>query len=140
MPIKANELPGLKGKLVIVQVTVHGDDDEDYREVSGRVLAAAVDSIAIQPPRGKLELIMAVDIIDIDLQPRSRRLVKRWIDAMSDDHVRQHLADRHGVPLDLLRPISDKDAAKMHNAKNHETLGHGHGVKPTRSERPRPED
>jgi hypothetical protein len=132
LSIKASELPDLKGKLVVVQITVTGDDDEDFREVSGKVLAATSESIAIQPPRGKLELIMAADIIDIEIMGRVRRLVKRWIEDIDEEHVRQHFVDRHGTPMDLVRTLSDRDALKMHGAVNHDALGHGHGERPVR--------
>lgn len=147
MSIKASELPNFKDKIITVQVDLTRSDpggDETYREVTGRCLHATPEAIAVQPPRGKMEIIKIEDILDVDEQARPRRLVRRWIDVIPTESVRQHLIDRHGMPFDLVRALSVEDAEKMHNTIKHDSLGHEHGDKPARiAGRPRyarPED
>lgn len=77
-------------------------------------------------------MIEMADIIDIDLEPKVRRLARRWIGTIGIEVVRQHLLDRHGYPFDLVKNMDAKVAGQVHDALSHERLGHQHGERPPR--------
>lgn len=131
--IKASDLPGLVGKVIVVQVEVN-NDDEDFREVRGKCLAGNEGGLVVQT-RTSAVMIPLVDIIDVDIEPKNRRLIKRYIDPIDPDGARQHLLDRHGLPYDMLRQVSPAESVLMHAAADHGKLGHEHGPKPESTER-----
>lgn len=132
--IKTSDLPDLVGKSIIVQVEIIGSDDEDYREVRGKCVAANEGGVVVQT-RSTAEIIKLSHIIDIDIELKSRRLVRRWIDPIDPEGIRQHLIDRHGMIFDMVRGIDVPNSVLMHAAVNHVILGHEHGPKPARSDR-----
>lgn len=132
MDIKTSELPDLVGKVLVVQVEVKDSDDEDFQEIRGKCLIANTKGLVIQT-RSRSEMLALEDIIDLEVEPRVRRLTRRWIGETEPDGVRQHLLDRHGMPFDTVRLLSASDASTIHNKINHVLLGHEHGIKPHRS-------
>lgn len=131
MDIKTSELPNLVGKVLVVQVEVDLDD-EDFREITGKCLVANAAGLVVQT-RSRSEMIEMSKIIDLDVQVKPRRLVRRWIEVIDDEGLRQHLLDRHGLPFEMVRACSASDAVILHNSVDHSKLGHEHGVKPQRN-------
>lgn len=132
MGITTSELPNLIGKILVVQVTVVGVDDEDYREVRGKCLVANAAGLVIQT-RSRSEMVNMADVIDVDIEPKMKRLTRRWLGEIEDDAVRQHLLDRHGMPFDLIKSMDVHMAVALHDKINHQPLGHRHEDKPLRS-------
>jgi hypothetical protein len=132
MGITTSELPNLIGKVLVVQVTVVGQDDEDYREVRGKCLVANDAGLVIQT-RSRSEMIKMAEVIDVDVEPKVKRLTHRWLGEIDDDAVRQHLLDRHGMPYDLIKSLDERTAVGLHDKINHAQLGHRHEEKPHRS-------
>lgn len=127
MEVTTSDLPGLVGKVLVVQVVVDSDD-EDYREITGRCLVAAATGLVIQT-KSRSEIINMDDVIDIILEQKARRLSRRKLGVIPDDAVRQHLLDRHGMPLDLVKKLDVAAAVEIHSKVDHSKLGHVHHVK-----------
>lgn len=140
MEIKTSDLPDLVGQVLAVQVNVVGSDDEDFREVSGKCIATSPAGIVIQTKQ-RSEIIKIADIIDLDIVPKTRRLLVRYVGELEEIAVRQHLLDRHGVPFALVKNMEAKIAAAMHDKIDHSQLGHRHEDKPRRGAgRPKKEE
>jgi hypothetical protein len=124
--------PDLIDKDVIVSL-----DDEDGGDVEGRCIAANEKAIVVKMG-SKSRLIERHEILDIEVVDRSRpkKIVVRWIAEVTPESVRQHLADRHGMPVDLV-PQDAESAMRIHGSIDHDSrrLGHRHGVKPKRQRR-----
>lgn len=71
-------------------------------------------------------IFMAQDILEIRLR-RGRVVVRVVRDFTSQDDVRQHLADRHGTSMVMLRSLSAEVALAYHARIDHSDLGHRHG-------------
>jgi hypothetical protein len=137
--ITTSELRNLPGKLLLVQVNVVGSDEEDFREVRGRCLVANNGGLVIQT-KHRSEMIQMRDIIDIEYDTKPKRLARRRLDEISDEAVRQHLLDRHGLPYEIVKQMDVQTAVTLHNKYNHGTLGHEHGTKPTRGSKKNGDD
>lgn len=143
MPIKVSEIVDLVEHNVVVQVDLEGDDsDETYREVTGRLLAAGPQGVVVQS-KTTTEIIVFADILDIEevevrsgkvirrmvaaLKPSSRnKLAVRILDEVEMIAARQHLADRHAYPMNLLAGTTDEMALAIHAGLDHSNLGHIH--------------
>lgn len=143
MEIKAAELPLFKDKKVVVQEDLTGrSQDEDYREVEGRVIEATVKGLVVQTRTGVV-IIMTQHILDVEEVKKNptKRLVKRWIRESTLESVKQHLLDRHGWPFDLVseKAMPTDMLLHRHDLIDHSNLGHGHGDKPasTRGRKPK---
>ena len=74
-------------------------------------------------------IIMAHDILGIRV--KRGRVVTRMVRVFTpQDDVRQHLADRHGTSMVMLRSLSSEVALAYHARIDHTDLGHRHGTKP----------
>src|SRR5215204_1009910 len=120
MPATMNDLPDLIDKVVTVQVDISAEGtDEDFRELVGKLLAVSHVGIVLQT-KNKTEIIKLSDLLDIEETTREPSLhivrrwiknitlgsatspiVKRWVEEVDVPSARQHLSDRHGIPLDL---------------------------------------
>lgn len=123
-------LADLEGKDVILALN-------DETDVEGHVVKANAAAIILKSGN-KTELYERHQILDYEIVDKSkpRKIVVRWIAHPTDDKIRQHLADRHAIPVDLIP--STIDAAKaLHDSIDHEKrkLGHRHGEKPKRRRR-----
>ena len=131
--MKAEDLAGFVGKIVVVQVDVKpiSDDDDTFREVTGKCMAATLDGLVIQQ-KSTVELIKMMDILDVEVVTlkRTTRLVRRYVEVVTDSTARQHLLDRHGLPFEVVRSLTPTDGVMFHSAVKHDALGHGHGAKP----------
>lgn len=149
MPIKMSDLADLINKVVTVQIDISNtSEDEDFREITGKLLAATSKGIVVQT-RSNTEIIELSALLDVEEAAKRPTLhivrrwiktvtlgtptgvvVKRWIEEAAMPSVRQHLTDRHGVPLDLIKALSPEAAMTMHQGIDHSLLGHEHGTKP----------
>lgn len=139
MSVKAIDLANFIGKQATVQVdTTHDSSDEDFREVSGKILAAGPTGLVVQTKTGS-QIIKAEHLLDVEeiVRATSRRLTRRWIREAALTDSRQHLVDRHGMPMSIAQLLTDAEALEMHEKANHEDKGHSHGEKP-RQRRGRP--
>lgn len=96
--------------------------------VTGKVTKVSNSGIILSA-RSTTTILLAEDITDIRI--RRGRVVVRMVRVFSDrDDVRQHLADRHGLWIGLLRSLSPEAAHAYHEKIDHADLGHKHGDKP----------
>ena len=155
---KISDIVDLVDKMVTVQVDIsRQSEDEDFREVNGKLLAVSPNGLVIQNKTGT-EIIELANLLDIEETPKQPSLhivrrwikpvtlgsatgavVKRWAEEATVPSVRQHLADRHGVPLDLIKAATPEAALVLHDSIDHKLLGHEHGIKPpgTRGRKPK---
>lgn len=131
MSVDPNSLAQYFNKFVLVNVNTGKDETgaDTYETREGKVVTAGRAGIALRS-RGNTIIIEAKDIIDIEETKRNRkpRIVRRVIRPFSrTDFIRQHLADRHGIPVSLLKEIDEETAHDMHEKTDHSDLGHYHG-------------
>lgn len=139
MPVKAVDLISFVGKQAIVQIdTSHESSDEDFKEITCKILAAGPTGLVIQTKTGS-QIIAANLLMDLEeiIPATTRRLTRRWIREASVTDARQHLVDRHGLPLSIVQLLKDAEALEMHKNTDHADRGHSHGEKP-RKRRGRP--
>lgn len=131
--MKAEEYAGLVDMWLTVQQDLPGaaDGEDTFREVTGKCVASGEKGLVLQV-KGRTLIFEAKDILDVEVigKRRNSRVSIRWIDKIDQTIVRQHLLDRHGLPLAIVRGLSSTDAMRMHDAVDHEKLGHRHGVRP----------
>lgn len=93
--------------------------------LTGRVTNVSKDGIVLSA-RSTVTIIAADEIDEVRI--RRGRVVVRMVRVFSDrDDVRQHLADRHGVWVGLLRSLTPDSAHIYHEKIDHSDLGHQHG-------------
>lgn len=140
--VKASDLAGYAGKVVVIQQDIDPalNDGDSFREVQGRCIVGNETGVVLQLRNGTTEMFMLEVLLDIEevTKVRVERLVKRWIDVIPAGSARQHLLDRHGMPMEVARSLSPDEALTLHELADHNKLGHGHGNKPPgRPGRPR---
>lgn len=108
-------------------VTVTFRDEGENKTITGHVTKANAACILVRPKGRPFVLIDAEAIASIQaIDPPARKRIKvRSMGKILTDQVRQHLADRHAVPLDEI-PGRDEKAEAMHNLMDHNGLGHHH--------------
>lgn len=110
------------------RVTVTHRDEGENKVITGLVEKANAACILVRPKGRPFVLIDAEDIASIVVveEPSNTPRIKvRSMEKILPEHVRQHLADRHGVPLHEI-PDGDAEAVKMHDLIGHRELGHQH--------------
>ncbi len=96
--------------------------------LTGKVTNVSESGIVLSA-RSTAAIIDASDIQDVRI--RRGRVVVRMVRIFTGrDDVRQHLADRHGVWVQLLRTLTPEAAHLYHERIDHTDLGHRHGDKP----------
>lgn len=105
-------------------VTLHTKSDE---EISGKVLGVGKDGVVVRH-RGNARIVLIDEILDYQevVRPRRKKVLRRVVRRITGDAIKQHLADRHALFVDLCNAIGVEDAYKMHNNINHQNLGHYH--------------
>lgn len=122
-------------RFIAVNMDTSTGEEEDFRTVSGKVIDVAADAMAIRmknrtvivPFRkiiGEVELLSAIT--------RDKVQIRKVLEA--GDMVRQHLADRHGLPISKVGLLDEASAALMHEHIDHGPLGHAHAGQLVRSE------
>lgn len=96
-------------------------------KLSGKVTNVSPRGIVLSA-KSSATIVLVADIVNIRL--KRDRVVSRMVRIFgSQDDVRQHLADRHGTSMSLLRTLSPEVALQYHDKINHSDLGHQHGDK-----------
>lgn len=124
-------LADLEGKDVILALS------NDRGDIEGYVVKANVGAVVLKSGN-RTEIYERSEILDFEVVDKSKpkKVMVRYIAEPTHDKIRQHLADRHAVPVDLI-PKSPEEAMEMHSKINHDqrNLGHRHGEKPKRRRR-----
>lgn len=100
----------------------------DEPRISGKVTEASPTGLVLAA-KSTATILRTGDILGIRLK-RDRVITRVLRIFTEDDDVRQHLADRHGAWMSLLRTLSPEAALAYHNKIDHSDLGHQHGLKP----------
>lgn len=128
------------GKFVdkIVDVTLVADDDSEPIVHTGKVISGSESGLYMQITSSREKALLEADEIEHvrERNISTKRLLRRYLSPQNDGQVRQHLADRHGMPLDII-PNDLDEAMELHAKVDHERLGHAHGERPTRQRRER---
>lgn len=96
--------------------------------LNGKVTNVSNEGIVFSV-KSTTHILLAHDILDIRV--RRGRVVTRMVRVFGPrDDVRQHLADRHGTSMVMLRSLSPEVALAYHQRIDHSDLGHRHGDKP----------
>jgi hypothetical protein len=109
--------------------------DGQRKTVDGKVTKANAVAVLIKPKGKGLLFIENENLHTIDLvtEPvKPTRLKVRYMDPIAIESVRQHLADRHGLPLGEVS-ADPAHAVLVHDGIQHEGLGHRHEPKPARA-------
>lgn len=96
-------------------------------EITGKVLAVGKDGLVVRH-RGNARIVPLIDILDCKevMRPRRKKVLRRVVRRITGEAIKQHLADRHALFVDLCNAISVEDAHVIHNLINHSNLGHYH--------------
>lgn len=110
-----------------VKVSVTYTDDEGEQTKEGSVVAVN-DSMLLIKPRGAMlgELIHRENIISLSELTEVSKLIVRKLRIVKPNEARQHLADRHGYPLESPYLESDMVAYRHHEEIDHSELSHIH--------------
>ena len=125
MTVATQDLASYEGKSIILTVA---NDDGSAREVTGKVEAASEAGMAFRE-KGKrdVELVMPNEIVEIALAPeKPKKINQKKLKPISDERMRQHLADRHGFTLEEVNGMTDSEAVELHDNIDHSNLGHRH--------------
>lgn len=121
MSLKLSELHLLIGKRVVVEM----QGTSGTFEIEGNVRSADTTGIVLLAKEGP-SIITISEMIDIYETDAPRPLVRRKLRHIGARQARQHLLDRHGMALDLIRATTAATAFILHEALNHSNLGHQH--------------
>lgn len=124
-------LADLEGKHVALTLSRGRGDVEGH-------VTKANDGAVVLKSGNRIEIYERSEILDFEVVDKSKpkKVVVRYIAEPTADKIRQHLADRHAVPVDLI-PKTAEEAMEMHSKIDHEkrALAHRHGEKPKRRRR-----
>jgi hypothetical protein len=125
MTVAVDELERFVNKNVILHVK---QEDNSLREVEGKVEAASAAGMAFKEKgKSKLDLVMPEQIEEITLAPtKPKSVLQKKLKPIEEAQARQHLVDRHGVPLSWAKENTDQDAFAYHESLDHSNLGHKH--------------
>lgn len=124
-----------KDKKVILVRKLDGPNEAGHlnEEIEGVVLEANPQAgMIFFRQRGKTmgTMVKMGEVEDIRLAPAVIKPVKvKPLKDMTLDTVRQHLADRHGLSVELLNTTHEEQAMKMHDElhASNKDLAHNHG-------------
>lgn len=122
MEVRMSELPALVGERVAMRISGH----YGHMDVEGEVVTASQSGLVLL---SKSEGTMIIGIDEIDELHKTvspGKIVRRKIRHIPETQARQHLLDRHGVPWDLVRGMTPRNAFRMHEGIDHSNLGHKH--------------
>ena len=126
MSIDPKELPQYDGKKIVL--VVDAGEGEDAAEYTGKAEVASTAGIGFKES-GKRDVVLVepAQILEISLAPeKAKKITQKKSRPVKSGNVRQHLADRHGLPLDQLNGRSEADAVEYHDGLDHSNLGHIH--------------
>ena len=95
--------------------------------IAGKVVDVSDKGIVLSAKNAAI-ILSRQDILN--LRFRRQRVVSRMVRIFGrQDDVRQHLADRHGTWISLLRTLNPEAALRYHEKIDHKDLGHQHSNK-----------
>lgn len=123
--VTAADLQRYQGKPIIVNY--YDDPTDEPKLFEGKVKGVSEAGVALANRNTSL-IIEIAEIIDFEPVVRQRRVIRRHLRVLTDSDlsVRQHLADRHGLMVDLLNAVDEETARTMHDRIDHKPLGHDH--------------
>lgn len=125
MPVIGEELAKFDGKQVILHVI---QDDGSAAELEGKVEAASESGLAFRE-KGKrdVDLLEPSQIEEIALAPaKPKKVTQKKLKPISEQNIRQHLVDRHGMTRTEAGQLTDAEAFEKHENIDHADLGHRH--------------
>lgn len=133
MAVNAEELAQFLNKKVIFH-TINADGSVTERE--GKVEAASAFGVFFKE-KGKSsgDLYEPKDIEEIMLVPEApKKIRQKKMKLVEEGQVRQHLVDRHGMPVSKANELTEEQAVELHNRIDHTDLGHRHEASETTSQ------
>jgi hypothetical protein len=125
MTVKAEDLQQLLNK----RVTLHTlNDDGSATEREGKVEAASAAGIAFKEKgKSSVDLYEIHQIYEIDALPEApKKIRQKKLKPIEEGQVRQHLVDRHGMPVSKANELTEAQATELHDRIDHKDLGHRH--------------
>lgn len=112
-------------KRVILHVR---QEDGSLKEIEGKVEAASEAGMAFKEKgKSSLDLYMPNQIEEITAAPEKPKPVsQKKLKPIELGQARQHLLDRHGVPLSWAKENTEEAAFEYHQSLDHSDLGHKH--------------
>lgn len=129
MSLTVKQMKGLIGSRVKIS-TPSKDSPTGIEFIEGVLLAAELTGVAVQASKG-VKLLPIEAVYDAELVVPTRKLVRRKLKPTSQSQVRQHLIDRHGMPVDLVQSMTNDVAYMVHWKIDHRNLGHQHTAEVT---------
>ena len=125
--MKANELTRYMNHFVTLRLSEARASQLRLHE--SQILVGKVTNVSPQgivfSVKSTAHIILAQDILEIRV--KRGRVVTRMVRAFTpQDDVRQHLADRHGTSMVMLRSLPPEVALAYHARIDHSDLGHRH--------------
>lgn len=112
-------------------VTVRFIRDEE--DASGRIIEITNDAFVIQH-HSESRVVPFADVASV--AEKTRGVSKRVLRVIpADRSVRQHLADRHAIPVTLLNHADEASCHGLHASLDHSDLGHRHATPSSAEER-----
>ena len=129
-------LDAYTGKRVSLVFTreVKGEGDApattEQVEQEGRVeVGAAIGLMFKEKGKSNVQFIETPQIVSVtELAVREPKVTVKTLQPVAAGRVRQHLADRHGYPLDQVNGLTEAAATELHDGIDHSTLAHKHEV------------
>lgn len=127
MSVTAEELSEYVNKRVILHVI---QNDGSTQEIEGKVEAASEAGMAFKEKgKSSLELYMPGQIAEIQRAPeKPKQVIRKRVNPVQLGQARQHLVDRHGVPISWAKDNTEEAAFEYHEQLDHSDLGHKHEV------------
>lgn len=125
MTVAVTELAKHVNKRVVLHVK---QDDGTLAEKEGKIEAASEAGLAFKEKgSSKLDLYLPEQIEEIQAAPeKPKSITQKKVKIIEVGQARQHLADRHGVPLSWLKANDEQTAFEYHESLDHADLGHRH--------------
>lgn len=119
MSIRLEQLPDYLEKVVTAQYDVTDEGtDEDFREVTGKVLAVSTEGLVLQT-RSAVMIIEMKTLLDLEVVVQTAKLIRRWISLVDplrvQRNVMEHLIDQHAMPRMLVLDMSIELAVQVHD-------------------------
>lgn len=126
MPVDPSTFKEYEGKSVIL----HRQTGDGLEELEGKIEAASEGGIAFKE-KGRRDpiLILPTEVEELDFAPETpKKITQKTLKAVTENTVRQHLVDRHGMTRPEANKINDEEAWEIHEKIDHKDLGHKHEV------------
>lgn len=125
MSVNAEELKRYLNKKVTLHTIEAGGS---IKEREGKVDAASEFGVAFKEKgKASVDLYEVAQIEEISAAPETpKKIRQKKLKPIEDGQVRQHLVDRHGMPVSKANELDEKQATELHDRIDHSDLGHRH--------------